>query len=233
MILEDVISSLDAADKAVTLALNFDGGRIADTFFNTVSCSFSWLPLTLLFICIIYKNSNGEKMRLCMILLGLIITITLCDRISSGIIKPLVMRPRPSHDLYISNLLHYVDGYMGGHYGFVSSHATNASGAVIYCCMFVKRKWFTSIATFFAATVCYSRIYLGVHYFGDVICGAALGITIGFTIYILVKNLKLLHIIRIPLSMKKDCMYLRVIYNIPFLYVKYLCVKTHLPESSK
>lgn len=76
-------------------------------------------------------------------------------------------------------MLYYVGGYRGGRYGFVSAHAANAFGAVAYCCMSARRKWFAAVSTAFAVTVSYSRIYLGVHYLGDVVGGALFGVVVG------------------------------------------------------
>lgn len=184
-----LISFLDAEDKTITETLNFDGGSLADAFFHCVSNSLSWVPLALLFLYFIRKEAKGDWLRVAAILTGLVITLTLCDRISSGVIKPLVMRLRPSHDLAVCWLLHYVNGYHGGLYGFVSSHAANAFGAVAYCCPAVRRKGFTIMALCFATIVCYSRICLGVHYFGDVVCGAILGATIGYSMSLVVRHL--------------------------------------------
>ncbi len=189
MIIEHVLNDLDAADKTVTVALNFDGGSAADAFFYGISNSLSWVPLALLFLYFIYKKSKGDWWHFTVLLLGLAVTITLCDRISSGIIKPLAMRLRPSHDFQVCWLLHYVNGYRGGMYGFVSSHAANAFGAVVYCCSLIRKRKFTIIAFCFAIIVSYSRIYLGVHYFGDVVCGAMLGVVIGYSINLCVKHL--------------------------------------------
>lgn len=183
MMLEHILSGLDTADKAVTLALNFDGGPVADAFFHGMSCSLAWIPLALLFIYLIYKDGDGGWRRVCPVLLGLVVTVVLCDHVSSEIVKPLAMRPRPSHDLQICHMLHYVGGYRGGRYGFVSSHAANAFGAVAYCCMLARRKWFAVVSTAFAVTVSYSRIYLGVHYLGDVVGGALFGVMVGLAIY--------------------------------------------------
>lgn len=190
-----ILDQMIAADKAITVALNFNGGSMADAFFYGISNSISWVPLAILFLYLIYKETKGDWWRFATILLGLVITVTLCDRISSEIIKPLVMRLRPSHDFAVCWMLHYVNGYRGGLYGFVSSHATNAFGAMIYCSSMIKRRKFTIIAFLFASLVSYSRIYLGVHYFGDVVCGAALGMAIGYSLSLCVRRLPKIQIV--------------------------------------
>lgn len=191
MIQDNIITgTLVPADKAVILALNFDGGPVADFIFHTVSNSASWTPLAIVFLYLIYKDNPGNWWKMCLIVLGLALTVTLCDQVSSSIIKPLVMRPRPSHTDGISNLLHYVNNRRGGLYGFVSSHAANSFGATVYTAMLVKRRWFAIIAVCFSVIVCYSRIYLGMHYLGDILCGAALGALIGYLMYQAVSQIR-------------------------------------------
>lgn len=182
MIQEYITGTLDPADKSATIALNFDGGPVADMVFHTVSNSISWTPLALLFLYLVYKDGPGQWWRFCVILLGLVVTITLCDQVSSSIIKPLVMRPRPSHAEGVSELLHYVNNHRGGLYGFVSSHAANAFGATAYTSAMLRRRWFAMLAASYSALVCYSRIYLGMHYLGDIVCGALLGVLLGLLV---------------------------------------------------
>lgn len=174
-----ILGWLVSMDKSATMSLNFDGGTIADFIFHSVSCSISWTPLALLFLYFVIKDHRRNLWMAFAIVAGLAVTITLCDQASSGIIKPLVMRPRPSHTDGVSCFLHYVNNYHGGRYGFVSSHAANAVGSVVFTSLMVRRRWFTVIGAVYAFIVCYSRVYLGVHYVGDVVCGAALGAMLG------------------------------------------------------
>ena len=87
-------------------------------------------------------------------------------------------------------MLHYVNNYHGGNYGFMSSHAANAFGAAMLGAEIIRKRYFTIFLFSLATLVSYSRIYLGVHFLGDVVCGAIVGITIAIIINHL---LKLLH----------------------------------------
>ena len=140
----------------------------------------NWIPLyVFLLIFIIYKE---RPYRFILTILFVVITVALCDQISV-LIKNLVERPRPSRDPGIADLLHIVNNYRGGKYGFVSSHAANAFGVAIFLSnQFKNCKWSLFLFTWATVVSC-SRVYLGVHYPLDIICGAGLGVLIGIQCY--------------------------------------------------
>lgn len=182
-----IVDLADRADKAVTVALNFDGGRFADMAFSAFSSRLIWvLPALWILYRIIFIQRYG-LWQVCAVVMGLALTVALCDQVSASVCKPLFMRLRPSHADGVRELLHYVGTYRGGLYGFVSSHAANAFGAAIYASMLLKKKAFTVFIFCFAAAVGYSRIYLGVHYLGDVIGGAVLGLMLGVSVFCCMK----------------------------------------------
>jgi len=118
-------------------------------------------------------------------LLGVAVVVTLGDRISVEFFKEVFQRYRPSQNLEIYDLVHTVNDYRGGQYGFVSSHATNFFGIATFLYMLLrkpypKRAWYLFI---FAGLVAYTRIYLGVHYPGDIVCGAILGGLIAWSVF--------------------------------------------------
>ena len=138
----------------------------------------NWFPLylvILVFIIITYKKDSW------LVILLILPLILLSDQLASGVIKPWVHRLRPSHEPGLENILHYVRNYRGGLYGFVSSHSANFFAAGTYLMMTVAKriKWLPLVIIPVVGLVIYSRMYLGVHYPSDIICGAILGILLG------------------------------------------------------
>ncbi len=173
---------LDSMDRQLMLILNYDGGAVQDWWWQACSSRLIWvLPAAY----VVYRLFARQRRWAysAVLLLGLVLAVALCDQVSSGLIKPLVGRLRPSHEPALAGLLHLVDGYRGGMYGFVSSHAANAFGAVTYVALALRRRRFTLVMTAMALAVGYSRIYLGVHYPGDVLAGALLGVVMGTLAY--------------------------------------------------
>ena len=181
-----LIQAADHIDKQLMLALNFDGGMAVDNFWYGVSSRFVWVPLgaTLLAILAYYKKSLLIPV---IFVIGLAITVTLADQIASSFLKPYFSRLRPSRNEEICDLLHYVGNYRGGRFGFVSSHSANAFGIFAFLAPMFKSKATRIVLLIWSCMVVYSRIYLGVHYPGDIIAGGILGLTVGTGMFIAVK----------------------------------------------
>lgn len=178
----------DHMDKLLMLTLNFDGGEAIDRFWSGVSSKFVWVPLgaTLLAILAYYKKSILIPV---LFVIGLALTVTLADQIASSFLKPYFSRLRPSHNEEICSMLHFVNGRKGGQFGFVSSHAANAFGVLAFLAPTFRRKTTVVVLAIWSVLVSYSRIYLGVHYPGDIFCGALLGFTVGLGMNIVIRKI--------------------------------------------
>lgn len=165
-------------DKSLMLALTFREHTCLDMFWYHYSRLSTWLPLVLVLLVTIWLCHGGSVRRKVLLFLSIALLVLLLDQVSSGLIKPLVERLRPSHDESICHSLRYVNGYRGGRYGFVSGHATNIVGIVTWLCYMFRTYMARLLFVTFAVTLCYSRIYLGVHFPGDIVCGALLGFVI-------------------------------------------------------
>lgn len=174
--------TMDLSDKQLMLTLNYDGGSVTDGFWYMLSSKYSSIPLIvgLLFSFYYFKAKWYEAL---FIVLSIVLVIFLSDQISSSIIKPYFCRLRPSHSPAIADMFHYVNEYRSGRYGFVSSHAANALGVATYLSLVFRKKKFVLSLWLWAICLCYSRIYLGVHYPGDVFFGGILGVIVGGGVY--------------------------------------------------
>jgi undecaprenyl-diphosphatase len=118
-----------------------------------------------------------------MIYNALALLVTLCDQISSNIFKEGFERLRPSRDPSLEGLVDLINGKRGGKFGFVSSHATNSFGLAAFSLLLFRYRWYTVFILFWASLNSYSRIYMGVHYPGDILGGIILGVLLGVFVY--------------------------------------------------
>jgi undecaprenyl-diphosphatase len=182
---------LDAVDRNLFLFLNGLNTSCLDKPMWYISGTVLWLPFYAFLIFLIIKEYKKDTWILIPIL---VLLIFLSDSISSGIIKNLVMRLRPSHDPMLAGLVHSVTKqngslYIGGLYGFVSSHAANTFAVATFISLLLRKQWVTIMLVSWAILVSYSRIYLGVHYPGDILGGIIVGVTCGFGTHYLFKYL--------------------------------------------
>lgn len=168
-------------DQSLFLWLNGLHAPWADFVMWWLSDKLIWIPLYLFILYLIIKNYGWKSVG---IILSVALLISATDQISV-LIKYAVERFRPTHTDSLKESIHTLHNYYGGTYGFVSSHATNSFALALYTSFFLKPfyKHYLQMALLWATMVSYSRIYLGVHFPGDIIGGAILGIILSYIIY--------------------------------------------------
>ncbi len=165
-------------DKELFLYLNSFYNDFWDTIMLMITRKETWIPFYLVIIFYFFKSYHKKAW---LILLFLALTIAASDQISV-FIKETVQRLRPVHEPALENLVHNVLR-KGGLHGFVSSHASNTFAIYVFTSRIFKNKSYSLLLLFWAIVVSYSRIYSGVHYPLDIICGAILGIFIGWLMF--------------------------------------------------
>jgi len=176
------LQSLIELDKELLLFINSFHNGYWDNFFWMFTSKEVWIPLYLTIAYVIFKN-HGLRGLVTVLAIGLL--ITLCDQISTNVFKHGFERLRPSQDPDLKYLVHLINGKRGGQFGFVSSHATNAFGLAMFTALLFRNRTFTFFIFTWAAINSYSRMYMGVHYPGDIIGGFILGILLGRIVYAL------------------------------------------------
>ena len=189
-------------DQQWLLAINGWHSEWADILMWYISKSTTWLPLYALLVgLIVYRfgilspslcregRRGSSLLRVLIILAGFAVAVGVSDFVSSGIIKPWVCRLRPTHEPALAGMLHLVNGYTGGLYGFVSSHAANTMACALLFALLYRNKYATVGLMLWVALNCYSRMYLGVHYPADIIGGLAIGALMATLTYGMVRRL--------------------------------------------
>ncbi len=165
----------------------------ADTLMPVLRYPETWIPFyALLLFFILYKF--GWKSWPWIVMAAL--APALGDIISSHFIKEWVGRMRPCNEPALVPYARELLNYCPGNGSFTSSHAANHFSMATYFYFTLKRRFDKGLWLFFAwaAAICYAQVYVGVHYPGDVLGGAVLGMAIGGSLaYIFNKKIGLPH----------------------------------------
>lgn len=171
---------LSSLDQSISLFLNGLNSPFLDKVMIFLTTQETWYILYALIIgYLAIRQRSGIILSVFLIAL----LITLADQTSSGFLKPTVKRLRPCHEPEIKEMVHAPNG-CGGQYGFTSSHASNHFAIAFFLFPLFRQKFSWAWVLFpWAAVIAYSRVYLGVHYLGDVLVGGLIGAVYGYLLF--------------------------------------------------
>ena len=169
-------------DKQLLLLLNGSDSVFLDWVVMTLTNALTWIPLYLSLLYVVIKTNRNVR-EVLMILLAAGLCVLLAGTIDDEIVKPLVARWRPGHDPEIGHLVDTVNGYRGGRYGFFSAHASNTFSLAVFFSLLMRQRLLTIGLVSWSLLNCWTRIYLGVHFPGDITVGLIWGALMGWLVY--------------------------------------------------
>lgn len=169
-------------DKQLLLLLNGSDSVFLDWVVMTLTNALTWVPLYLSLLYVVIK-SNRNVREVLIILCAAGLCVLLAGTIDDEIVKPLVARWRPGHDPEIGHLVDTVNDYRGGNYGFFSAHASNTFSLALFFSLLMRQRLLTIGLVAWSLVNCWTRMYLGVHYPGDITVGLIWGALVGSFVY--------------------------------------------------
>lgn len=171
---KEFILWLSDIDARLLVIVNGAHSPFFDSVMWCISGRWIWVPFYAVLAYLLFRRMSWKRASICLVTIGLIILAA--DQTCATLIRPEIGRLRPANlNNPLSSFVHVVNGYRGGRYGFPSCHAANTFALAVFMSLVIRHKWFTVMMFSWAFVVSYSRMYLGVHYFGDLFCGATIG----------------------------------------------------------
>ncbi len=192
--MKEAVEALLPLERDLFFMLNGSDSLFLDNLMWTLSGRLVWIPLFLFIVFLFFYKTHWKEGLL--VTLFFILLFAVSDQVSSSFFKPFFERFRPTHHPDFMELVDTVNGYRGGRFGFISSHATNSFGLAVFLSLLFRYRWLTVGALCWALLNSYTRIYLGVHFISDIVAGMIVGTLIAFLLFWLyqfVRNILLRH----------------------------------------
>ncbi len=171
---------IDDINVQLLLWINGHYSPSLDVIMYGASDRFIWIPFYALLLAL-FAKLYGKNIWI--ILVSVTLLILFCDQ-TANLGKDFFKELRPCHEPSLQELIHIVNGYCGGSFGYISSHAANSAGLLVFSTMLLNKrfKWIKYALLVYVLLICYSRIYLGAHYPMDIFRGLSVGVIFGFFI---------------------------------------------------
>lgn len=177
-----MLDKIIATDQQLFLFLNGMHAPVFDFIMVWLSNKFIWIPL---YVWLLYQMLSQNRKNAWLVILAVAVLVSLTDQISVHLFKEVFHRLRPCHEPALEGLVYLLNGKCGGSYGFISSHACNTAGVAVFSGLALRARYrlLFPLMLGWSLLIGYSRIYLGVHYPGDVLTGFVVGALTGYLVY--------------------------------------------------
>ena len=176
-------------DKQWLLAVNGSDSVFLDLLVKTLTSATTWIPLYVALLYMVIKNSDSMK-KILLILGCALLCVFFAGSLDDMIVKPLVARWRPARDPDIGINVDIVNGYRGGRFGFFSAHASNTFSLAVFFFWLVRSRLLSVALVIWSLVNCWTRLYLGVHYPGDIVVGLIWGGVVGTGVWMLYNRIE-------------------------------------------
>lgn len=176
------MQTLIEIDRNILAFFNGSDSLFLDNLAVVLTSGLTWIPLYLSLLYVVIKNN--DTMKQIMLVIGCVaLCIVISDGVTDFIVKPLVARFRPSHDPLIKYSVDIVNGLRDTKYGFFSAHAANTFCLAVFFSLLIRDRTFITAMILWSLVNCWTRMYLGLHYPGDILVGLVWGAVVGFFVY--------------------------------------------------
>ena len=175
-------------DKQLLLAVNGSDSLFLDGMVMALTKAATWIPLYLVMFYVVLRNNKAWQLIVLILACAGLCTL-FAGSVDDLLVKPTVARWRPTHDPEIGMLVDVVNEYRGGNYGFFSAHASNTFSIAVFFSLLFRHRIVTCFMVVYSFINCWTRLYLGVHYPGDILVGLLWGATVGVCVWMLFKRL--------------------------------------------
>lgn len=177
-------SKIQDMDMQVLSLFNGSDNIMLDQMVQILTSGLTWIPLYVMLFFVVMRN-NETMGQIALVVGSAIFCVLFADGLVDGIIKQLAERWRPSNDPTFKYMVQVVDDIRLKGYSFCSAHAANTMSLAVFFSLLVRSKLLTTTLVTWSLINCWTRLYLGVHYPSDILCGMIIGIIVGILVYLL------------------------------------------------
>lgn len=177
-------SKIQDMDMQVLSLFNGSDNIMLDQMVQILTSGLTWIPLYVMLFFVVMRN-NETMGQIALVVGSAIFCVLFADGLVDGIVKQLAERWRPSNDPTFKYMVQVVDDIRLKGYSFCSAHAANTMSLAVFFSLLIRSKMLTITLVIWSLINCWTRLYLGVHYPSDILCGMIIGIIVGILVYLL------------------------------------------------